>query len=82
VVTLSCALQRGEYILALGGGGVGSTVELGLHQASNREQLGLLVEGEGLLPVEVNGQGRDAKNWNVSLDASAIVGRTYWDGQP
>lgn len=62
MVTLTRGLQWGECILALVGLGVGGAVELGFRQASNGEQLGLLVEGKGLLAVQVDGQSRDAKD--------------------
>ena len=70
-MTFGHGLQGREFAILVGFGSLGlaslaSAVELGSNQPSNGEQLGLLVESKCLLAVQMDGQSRDAKDYEVS----------------
>lgn len=77
VVTLGHGLQGREFAILVGfrSLGLASAVELSSNQPRNGEQLGLLVESKCLLAVQMDGQSRDAKDYDVSEDHTSIRSR-------
>lgn len=48
------------------GDGFTGLIQLLLNQTSNRKQLGFFVEGKGFLAIQVDGQSRNAQNWQFN----------------